>query len=275
MLPVSKEQFVRASHDVHVLWDEAQTNPALLRFLAPFGRPDLGRLARLFLNATSVDDAVTEAHPVNATWLATLLARELREVPPMKVRALEQPRWETRLLMPGMEFTAPVILSSETDPHTSEPHTGDTSGRSRLRALIIAGSMRAPSVAVRDACLVVAGDLDTQVLVADGCVLVGGTVRADVVVNPATRIGGGERGRAVGWQVGHAVECKVFDSPRFALTCPVKAEVVLRAVGMASTPDALERASASLQPGLVAPPSVALSVLLERVRRGQPLFRAS
>ncbi|MFT3713360.1 MAG: hypothetical protein QM817_37365 [Archangium sp.] len=269
MLPVSKEQFARAAHDVHVLWDEAQTNPALLRFLAPFSRPDLGRLARLFLSASSVEDIVTEAHPANATWLATLLARELREVPPMKVRALEQPRWDTRLLMPGMHFTEPVLLSSE----LSDAHTGDTSGRSQLRSLIIAGSMRAPSVVVRASCLVVAGDLDTQVLVADGCVLVGGTVRADVVVNPSTRIGGSERGRAVGWQVGHSVVCRVFDSPRFALTCPVKADVVLRAVGQPATPDGIERAAALLEPGLLAPPSVAVSALLERVRRGQSLLR--
>jgi hypothetical protein len=272
MVPVSPEQLVRFAHDVNILWDEAQTEPALLRFLAPFGRPDLGRLTRLFSRARSRDDLISEVHPANATWLATLLARDLQGAPPMKVRALAQPQWDSRLLMPGLELTAGLVLASE--PGSAR----DTTGPSRLSTLIIAGGLKAPLVDVRGGCLVVAGDLDTQVLVADGCVLVGGTVRAQVVVNPGDQLGAPSSRdarveRAVGWQVGRAVECVVFDSPRFALSCPVKADVVLRAPNLALTADGLGRAGERLTPGLLAPPGLALEAMLSRVRRGGALLR--
>lgn len=269
MLPVTRAQLQRAAHDVHVLWDEAQSNPALLRFLAPFGRPDLRRLARLFEHARDASEIVTEAHPAFATWLATLLAREHRDVPTMRVKALREPQWDSRLLMPGMEFTEDLLLSTSMADRAGD----DTTVRSRLTTLIIAGSLRAPSVVVHGASLIVAGDLDTALLIADGCVLVGGTVRADVVTNPAEHIGRDGTQRAVGWQVGQAVECRLFDSPRFALTCPVKADVVLRAPNLPVTPDAVERASALLAPGLLAPPGLGLAALRARVERRLPLLR--
>lgn len=269
MLPVSTDQLKRAAHDVHVFWDEAQSNPALLRFLAPFGRPELGRLSRTFERAKSVEEITTESHPAFGTWLAALLAREHRDVPPMKVKSLHEPMWDSRLLMPSMEFTEPLILSTS----VSDPAAQNTSGRCRLTSLIIAGSLRAPAVVVNGASLVVAGDLDTEVLIADGCVLIGGTVRAKVVLNPAEHIGRDGVLRAVGWQVGQSVECVVFDSPRFALTCPVKTEVVLRAPNLKPTLAGLDRAADLLAPGLIAPPSVNRSALLSRVRRREPVLR--
>ncbi|MBL8911090.1 MAG: hypothetical protein JNM17_10395 [Archangium sp.] len=269
MLPVTPEQLKRAAHDVHVFWDEAQSNPALLRFLAPFGRPELGRLSRAFERATSVEEITTESHPAFGTWLAALLAREHRDVPPMRVKGLGEPQWDSRLLVPSMEFTAPMMLSTS----VADPAANDTTGRSRITSLIVAGSVKAPAVVVTGASLVIAGDLDTEVLIADGCVLIGGTVRAKVVVNPAEHIGRDSTLRAVGWQVGQSVECTVFDSPRFALTCPVKAEVVLRAPNLMPTPEGIDRAGQLLAAGLLAPPTLSRSALLSRVRRGESVLR--
>lgn len=262
MLPITPELLQRAAHDVNVLWDEAQSDPALLRFLAPFGRPDLGRLTRTFLSVTRIEELVSEAHPVFATWLATLYFRELKQAgaPAMRVGKWVQPSWDQSALLPSLDHAAGFLL-------------GDT----RVRTVVIAGSLKAPWVHVDGACLVVAGDLETDVLIADGCVLVGGKVRAGVVSNPATHLRSGfeERGaqRALGWQVGQGVECRVFESPRFGLTCPVRADVVLSGVGLTPTADARERLPAILTDEVIEFGGLSYAWLVAELRAGRKVLR--
>jgi hypothetical protein len=133
-------------------------------------------------------------------------------------------------------------------------------------------------VQVLGAQLVVAGDLETQLLVADGCVLVGGSINADIVVCPASRLSAPERAvsfapaRPLGWQVGKEVRCRVFDSPRFSLGCPVKAEVVVRGVGVPTTPEASSRLSELLVPQALDEGRLNLERIAERIANGSPLF---
>ena len=247
---------------MNVLWDEAQSDPALLRFLAPFGRPDLGRLTRTFLAAKHIEELVSEAHPVFATWLATLYFRELRQVgaPALRIEKWVQPSWDQSALLPSLDHGAGFLL-------------GDT----RMRTVVIAGSLKAPWVHVDGACLVVAGDLDTEVLLADGCVLVGGKVRAGVVSNSATHLRAGNEQRraqrALGWQVGQGVECRVFESPRFGLTCPVRADEVLSGVGLTPTVDAREKLATILTGEVIEFGGLSYAWLVAELRAGRSVLR--
>jgi hypothetical protein len=193
-----------------VLWDEAQDSPALLRFLAPFGRPDLGRISRRFLSSNSVSDLVSEGYPAFATWLATMVLRDGAAVNET-FDALPTPQWDNSMMHGGLVLGAPLEL-----------------GSTRINTLVIAGSLEAPSVRVHAKTLVVAGDLKTKLLVADGCVLVGGAVEADAVLVPASHLSR-ERDqfappRSLGLQVGREVVCRVSTAPasRSRAPCALK-----------------------------------------------------
>jgi hypothetical protein len=235
----------RVARDVPVLWDEAQDVPTLLRFLAPFGRPDLGRIERTLRRATSLDELLGEPYPVFATWLATLL-RRAQVTPPAGVRGLE------------------ASLSLQGDLAVDDSR------------LVVAGDLEARVVRVRGT-LVVAGDVRCRLLLADGCVLVGGRLEADFVTAPATRVPSAPRRRvagAVGLHVATAVTCKVFDSPRFALSCPVSAQVVTRAAGLPATPRAGELLRALLADGVpVEEGLVDFEQVAARLAAGQPVLR--
>lgn len=259
MLTVTPEQLARFANDVAVLWDEAQDNPALLRFLSPFGRPDLGRLVRRFRTTQSMHELIGEGYPMFATWLATMMLRDGVNAA-AKHETLVPPRWDNAVMMPALELEQPLELP-----------------KSQLHTLVVAGSLTVPSIIVRDARLVVAGDLQTQLLVADGCVLVGGSVKADIVVCPASRLSEKERrgydaSRPLGCQVSREVRCRVFDSPRFGLGCPVKAEVVVRGVGLTLTPQADERLRERLVPRALKAGRLDLAAIAALIAKREPVF---
>ncbi|MFZ5441541.1 MAG: hypothetical protein ACOZQL_16155 [Myxococcota bacterium] len=254
MLQPTREQLERFAHDVAVLWDEAQTEPQLLRFLAPFGRPDLGRIVRTFRSATT--SLVEEQYPVFSTWLAAMLARD-GAGPTVELEALSEPQWSYSMLTPSLRLGSPLAL-----------------GARRLRTLVVAGSLEAPVVHVNGQ-LIVAGDLTAKVVVSQGCLLVGGALQAELVScapSPAPR-DPHEPARPLGFQVGRELRCRVLDSPRFAVGCPLDAEVVVRAAGRAPTADAATRLRALLVPEVLTGDGV---VRLERARelaaRGLSLF---
>jgi hypothetical protein len=234
----------RVARDVPVLWDEAQDSPALLRFLAPFGRPDLGRIERTLRGASSLEALLVEPYPVFATWLATLLKRA--RVTPPAVRGLE------------------ASLTLEADLSVDDAR------------LVVAGDLTARVVRVRGT-LVVAGDVRCRLLLADGCVLIGGRLEADFVSAPATEPRRGDRRRvagAVGLHVATALTCQVFDSPRFALSCPISARVVTRAAGLPVTPRAGERLRELLADGVsVERELVDFEQVAARLAAGQPVLR--
>ena len=242
-----------------MLWDEAQDHPALLRFLSPFGRPDLGRLTRRFRSAGDVNELIGEGYPEFASWLATMVLRDGLHAE-QALEALVEPIRESSMLTPPLRIAAGLQL-----------------GSSRLRTVVVAGSLKTPIVRVRGARLVVAGDLETQLLIADGCVLVGGSVIAGIVACPATQLvkrarGPAELAQPLGWQVGREVRCRVFDSPRFGLSCPVKAEVVLRGVGVPLTPEADERLRERLVPRALRGGTLDLAAITELILKGQRVF---
>lgn len=259
MLKTTSAQLARYANDVAVLWDEAQDNPALLRFLSPFGRPDLGRLMRRFQTARSEYELISEGYPMFATWLATMVSRE-EGLAPVKLQKLEPPQWNQSMMTPTLELVTALEL-----------------GQSRLHTVVVTGSLKAPMVIVRNARLVVAGDLETQLLIADGCVLVGGSVTADIVSSPASQLTRKDRGefdlaRPLGWQIGREVRCKVFDSPRFGLGCPVKAELVLRGVGLTVTPDVGERLRERLVPDALTSSQLKLDRIAALISSGKRVF---
>jgi hypothetical protein len=259
LLTTTAEQLTRYANDVAVLWDEAQDNPALLRFLSPFGRPDLGRLTRRFNTTRSMHELIGEGYPMYATWLATMMLRDGINSS-VKQDDLELPQWDQAMMMPSLELRKPLELP-----------------KSRLHTLVIAGSLEVPSIIVRDARLVVAGDLHTQLLVADGCVLVGGSVFADIVACPATRLAEKERrgydaSRPLGCQVSREVRCRVFDSPRFGIGCPVKADVVVRGVGVTVTARADEQLREQLVPRALKVGQLDLEAIATLIEKGQKLF---
>lgn len=254
MLRPTREQLARCADDVAVLWDEAQDDPRLLRFLAPFGRPDLGRLSRTFRGASI--SLVEEQYPVYSTWLATMLARA-GAPEPASLEALVEPQWDFSMLAPGLRLASPLDL-----------------GARRLRTLVVAGSLEAPVVHVRGQ-LVVAGDLTAKVVLTDGCLLVGGAVRADVVVCRAgaqPQRSREEPARPLGFQVGREVQCRVFDSARFALSCPLRAEVAVRAAGRPVTPEADERLRELMVPQVLRAGVLEPDEVKARAARGEPLF---
>jgi hypothetical protein len=259
LLTVTPDQLTRYANDVAVLWDEAQDNPALLRFLSPFGRPDLGRLVRRFRSTPKLHELIGEGYPMFATWLATMVLRDGLHAA-AKSEMLTTPQWDTSMLTPTLELAQPLELP-----------------KSRFHTLVIAGSLKAPSIVVRDARLVVAGDLETQLLVADGCVLVGGSVKADIVALPATSLAQKEKdpydpARPLGCQVSREVSCRVFDSPRFGIGCPVKADVVVRGVGVTPTPQADERLRETLVPLALKEGRLELGAIASLIARGLRVF---
>ena len=259
MLTVTPDQLARYANDVAVLWDEAQDDPALLRFLSPFGRPDLGRLMRRFRTTKSMHELIGEGYPMFATWLATMMLRD-GVAAGAKEQTLTPPRWDNAMMMPGLELTEPLELP-----------------KSQLHTLVVAGSLKVPSMIVRDARLVVAGDLETQLLVADGCVLVGGSVKADIVACPASRLSEKERRgydatRPLGCQVSREVRCRIFDSPRFGIGCPVKSDVVVRGVGVALTPEADERLRELMVPGALKGGRLDLAAIASLIAKRKAVF---
>jgi hypothetical protein len=260
VLSVTPDQLTRYANDVAVLWDEAQDNPALLRFLSPFGRPDLGRLMRRFRSTPKLHELIGEGYPMFATWLATMVLRDGVHQG-TKLEKLAAPQWDNAMMLPTVEIAQPVELP-----------------RSQLHTLVIAGSLNAPSIVVRDARLVVAGDLETQLLIADGCVLVGGSVKADIVALPASSLAQKEKdpydpARPPGCQVSREVRCTVFDSPRFGVGCPVKADIVVRGVGVAGTPHADERLRERLVPRALKEGRLDLAAIAALISKSQRVFR--
>lgn len=262
LLSVTPEQLTRYANDVAVLWDEAQDNPALLRFLSPFGRPDLGRLMRRFRSTPQLHELIGEGYPMYATWLSTMVLRDGLHTA-VTSETLTTPQWDTSMMLPSLALAQPLELP-----------------RSRFHTLVIAGSLKAPSIVVRDARLVVAGDLETQLLVADGCVLVGGSVNAGIIAVPATSLRQKEKdpydpARPLGCQVSREVRCTVFDSPRFGVGCPVKADIVVRGVGIAGTPHADERLRERLVPRALKEGRLDLAAIAALIAKGQRVFTST
>lgn len=247
------ELLQRFARDVAVLWDEAQDNPTLLRFLAPFGRPDLGRIERVFESAREFELILAEIYPVYATWLAALLVRagvaERAEHPALSRRG----NW----LEPSLSVTGVV-----------EVHAGDK--------LVVAGSLDARNVVVRGGVLVVAGDVRCEVMVADGCVVIGGALSAALVGVPAERLpqvtDAWDNPQALALQVAQQVTCRVYDVARLALACPVKADVVVHALGVPVTPGAAARLQATLVPSVLGGDGVDFREVVSRLSRDLPVL---
>ncbi len=244
------------ARDVGVLWDEAQDRPRLLRFLAPFGRPDLARLERVLREATSERDVLAEPHPAFATWLAALRFRSQ----PGERTTVDELVPQGRTLLGSLEVRADLVIGENT-------------------TLVVAGHLRARIIDVRGV-LVVAGDVEAQVLVADGCTLVGGDLRAAFVSAPATRLNVRVERRRVtapqAFQVAGAVKAKVFDSARLGTGGPVEAEVLIHAIGAAPTEQWEQRLrSLLLEPALVHGGRLDFDGIRRRVERGQPVLRSA
>jgi hypothetical protein len=203
---------------VPILWDEAQEQPSLLRFLAPFGRPDLRQLERAFRSAPSLDWILSEPWPLFGTWLAAALVRLQLQLPhPVDTRS--------------NEFICRALVRDD---------LVDLAGG---RSLVVAGDLRAPAVIVEPgARLAVAGDLTVDTLVSSGVVLVQRSLRAHTVVITDLTEPPGNSPRFVGWQVGESLTAQVLDSPRFGLACPITCDGIVRFAGKIPDPVARERA---------------------------------
>lgn len=227
---------------IPILWDEAQEQPAMLRFLAPFGRPELRRLERAFRSAPSIDWILSEPWPVFGTWLATALVRLKLELPPAN-----EPR--------KSEFIG--------GSHT----TGELIDLANGRTLVVAGDLRAAALIVDSGARVaVAGNLLVDTLVSSGVVLVQRRLEAHtVVIDVLDRPAGSPR--FVGWQVGEAVVAQVLDSPRFALACPISCDGVVRLAGRPANEPEAARALQRLDARLVDNGGIQVSALLAAVRK--------
>lgn len=203
---------------VPILWDEAQEQPALLRFLAPFGRPDLRQLERAFRAAPSIDWLLSEPWPLFGTWLAAALVRLNLELPrPVDTRSNE--------FIGGSMTRADLV---------------DLPGG---RSLVVAGDLEAPAVILEPGeRLAVAGDLTVDTIVSSGLVLVQRSLRAHTVVIADLTDPPGNSPRLVGWQVGESLTAQVLDSPRFGLACPITCDGIVRFAGKTPDPLARERA---------------------------------
>jgi hypothetical protein len=207
---------------VAILWDEAQERPPLLRFLTPFGRPELRRLETVFRGAPSIAWLLGEPRPELATWLAAATVR-------------------LGLAMPGVAPVPEHRNAFVPGPLTREAPLVVTEGAS----VVVAGDLSAPAIVVDSgARLVVAGTLTCQTLASRGLVLVQQRlVGHTVVIGPPI---GMPSSRPVGWQVGEAVKAQVLDSPRYGLSCPVESDGVIRLVGRTPDRQAAERARGRL-----------------------------
>ena len=217
-----RELLQSVANAIPILWDEAQEQPALLRFLAPFGRPDLRQLERAFRSSPSIDWLLSEPWPLFGTWLAAALVRLHLELPkPVDTRSNE--------FIGGSLARAELI---------------DLSGG---RSLVVAGDLKVPALIVEaGARLAVAGDLSVDTLVSSGVVLVQRTVRAHTVVIADLSDTASFTQRYVGWQIGEALAAKVLDSPRFALACPITCDGIVRFAGRTPEPLAVARAQQRL-----------------------------
>lgn len=209
---------------VAILWDEAQERASLLRFLAPFGRPDLARLERAFRTSPSIEWLLSEPWPLFGTWLAAAVVRLRLEVPQAPRSFL--PRSEVR--KQGLRL-----------------ESGQT--------LVVAGDLSVPEFLIdKDARLAVAGTLTVKTLASRGLLLVQRQLRAHTIAigeldqahRPAERLG------YAGVQVGERVVAQVLDCPRFAIACPVDCDGVIRLGGRNS--NELERQRALRRLGLEA-----------------------
>jgi len=242
---VTDAELLRAVADaIPILWDEAQEQPALLRFLAPFGRPDLRELERAFRSAPSIDSILSEPRPLFGTWLAAALVRL------------------------HLELSAPV-----------ETRSNEFIGGSLTRAdlidlapgcsLVVAGDMKAPALIVGvGARLAVSGTLSIDTLVSSGVVLVQRRLQAHTVVIAGLTDPPGYSPRFVGWQVGEALTAQVLDSPRFALACPITCDGIVRLAG--KSPDLLqsERARQRLTAPVWRGSGINVSALIDHLRAG-------
>lgn len=210
---------------VAILWDEAQERQPLLRFLAPFGRPDLLRLEHAFRTAPSIDWLLSEPWPLFGTWLAAAVVRLSLELP-----------------------TDARAHQNELCGSTERPH-GLVLGPAR--SLVVAGDLEAPFVIVDPgARLAVAGSVRVGTLLSNGLVLVQKELRAHTIAvapSPAFEEAPPFSQRFTGWQVGERVSATVLDSPRFGLACPLECEGVLRLAGRSPDPTQRERGQARLE----------------------------
>ncbi|MBL8917256.1 MAG: hypothetical protein JNJ54_00205 [Myxococcaceae bacterium] len=207
---------------VAILWDEAQERPPLLRFLTPFGRPELRRLEREFGSAPSIAWLLGEPRPELATWLAAATVRLGLAVPGIA----PVPEHRNAFVAGPCSREAPLFVTEAS-------------------SVVVAGDLSAPAIVVDSgARLVVAGTLTCQTLASRGLVLV-----QQRLVGHTIAIGsplGAPSARPVGWQVGEAVRAQVLDSPRYGLTCPVESDGVIRLVGRTPDRASVERARTRL-----------------------------
>lgn len=242
-------RLARFCEEVAVLWDEAQDHPALLRFLAPFGRPELPRIVRLLKESASERDVLAEAYPVFATWLATLVHREGKRAPSQLSgpEALHSPT-----LFGALEVKGPLQLDARD-------------------AVVIAGSLKAPVIRSQGL-LVVAGEVSCSCLIADGCTLIGGDLQADVVSVPATRLSASPKGNSsnIAFLVAGQLRAAIYDSPRLAPGGDVDAEIIIRGAGLSATDEWQARARARLvDPSAVKAGRIDFEALVARAARGE------
>lgn len=208
---------------VAIVWDEAQERPPLLRFLTPFGRPDLRALERAFRDAPSVAWLVSEPRPVLATWLAAVTVRLGLVLPGL----LPMPENRNAFLPASATRADPIVVPPDA-------------------SLVVAGDLTAPSIVVDSgARLVVAGTLSCQTLASRGLVLVQQRLVAHTIAIGTPL--GMPAARPVGWQVGESVTAQVLDSARFGVACAVDSDGVVRLVGRPPDRNAVERARARLE----------------------------
>lgn len=232
-----RELLQAVANAIPILWDEAQEQPALLRFLAPFGRPDLRQLERAFRSSPSIDWLLSEPWPLFGTWLAAALVRLNLEAPA---------RVDTR----SHQF----IGESITNAGLIDLESG--------RSLVVAGDLEVRSLIVdAGARLAVAGDLIVDTLVSSGVVLVQRTVSAHTVVI-ADLPEPGHHQRYVGWQIGESLTAQVLDSPRFALACPITCDGIVRLAGRSPDPLDAERALQRLTTPVWRPDATGIDVSL-------------
>jgi hypothetical protein len=240
-----------------VLWDEAQDDPGLLRFLAPFGRPSLPRIEACLRESSSERAVLAESYPVFATWLATLVQREGTR-PPSRLSAREVVNAGT--LFGALEVDGALTLEGY-----------DT--------VVVAGALSAPVIRTRGL-LVVAGEVSCTCFIADGCTLIGGSLRADVISVQATRLSTAAERRtdrgagAVAFVVAGQVRTALYDSPRLGPGGEVDAQVIIRGAGLKATGDWQARARALLvDPSAVKAQRVDFEALAARAARGEALLR--
>ncbi len=226
---------------VAILWDEAQEQASLLRFLAPFGRPDLKRLERAFRTAPSIDWLLSEPWPLFGTWLAAAVVRLRLEVP-----------------QPPRSF----LPRSEARKQGLRLESGQT--------LVVAGDLSVPELLIdQDARLAVAGTLTVKTLASRGLLLVQRELRGHTIAiaEPPPVQRPTESLRYAGLQVGERVVAKVLDCPRFVLSCPIDCDGVVRLAGKDS--NELDRQRAAQRIGIEAWKGSGLDVsaLFELIQR--------